>query len=291
MLATATAALALSPAPAMADCVVQGRLRFSYPSEGTGKVPLNPVFWAVPEYGGVSFRLDGVELQHLDDSDEGRFQFVPGEELSPGMHDIEISVSATLAGQPLEGETLQLRVEAVEQAPVEADATIETVAYYPLRNVDGSFLYPPPEETGEGCTELATLDLGCYDVTPKSVTRVEFSTRGNAIAYLLERAILPPSCRVYFPYEYSAGEAAPYSIRAILPTGLSPARGFEVDGGVLGSVAYANAEEPAGPIRQVRRAPPEAADSCAIHFPANGASVPSLLWFAAVGVASRFRRR
>jgi hypothetical protein len=36
-------------------------------------------FWAVPDDGAVSFRLDGVELQRLDDTDEGKFQFVPAQ--------------------------------------------------------------------------------------------------------------------------------------------------------------------------------------------------------------------
>jgi hypothetical protein len=294
LLATAAAALALSPAQAMADCALQGRLRFSYPSEGTRQVPLDAVFWAVPEYGGVSFRLDGVELQRLDDSDEGRFQFVPSDALSPGMHDIEISVSATLQGEALEGETLQLRVEAVEQPRVEADATIEAVSHYPVI-VDGIVRYPPPEETGEGCVELATLDLGCYDVTPESLTRVEFSARGNAIGYLLERAILPPSCRTYFPYEYSQGDSAPYTIRAILPTGLAAARVFEGDVPVIGSAASADADGESSADERARAlagAHAEPADSCALHVPASGASVPSLLWFVAAGaVASRLRRR
>jgi len=142
--AIAAAALALSPTPAMANCAFEYQVTFSYPDEGTREVPLDAVFWAVPDDGTVSFRLDGVELQHLDDSDEGRFQFVPTQPLSPGMHDIEIS-ARTFDNQILEGGTRRLRVNAVEQAPVEADATIEAVTYYPVP--DGDVRYPPPEAT------------------------------------------------------------------------------------------------------------------------------------------------
>jgi hypothetical protein len=156
LLATAAAALALSPAQALADCGLRARVDFSYPSEATRQVPLNPVFWAVPGYGGVSFRLDGVELQRRDDSEEGRFQFVPTEPLTPGMHDIEITVSLTQEGQPPEGETRQFRVEAVDQPPAEADATIDAVSHYLVVDADGNINEPPVEETGEGCAELAT---------------------------------------------------------------------------------------------------------------------------------------
>jgi hypothetical protein len=292
MVAIAAAALALSPTPAMANCAFEYRVSFSYPNEGTREVPLDAVFWAVPDDGAVSFRLDGVELQHLDGS-EGKSQFVPTQPLSPGMHDIEISTSRTMDNQTLEGETLRFRVNAVEQAPVEADAIIEAVTYYPVP--DGDVRYPPPEATEERCSALATLLPGsCNDLIPASLTRIEFSTQGDAIGYLLGRDILPPGCGSYFPYEFFAGQDAPYSIRAILPTGLSAARVFEVDGGVLGSAAsagfegQASAEQPA--TTPVRAAP--GADSCAMHFPANGASPPSLLWFAAAAaVASRLRRR
>jgi hypothetical protein len=293
MVAMAAAALALSPTPALANCAFEYRVSFSYPNEETRDVPLDAVFWAVPDDGAVSFRLDGVELQHLDGSDEGKFQFVPPQPLSPGMHDVQISTSTTLDGQTLEVETLQFRVNAIEQAPVEADATIEAVTYYPVR--DGDTRYPPPGATEERCSALATVIPGsCNDIIPASLTRIEFSTQGNAIGYLLGRDILPPGCGSYFPYEFSAGQDAPYSIRAILPTGLSAARVFEVDGGVVGSVAPAGFEEQASseqPARPPVRAAP-AADSCAMHLPANGASTPSLLWFvAAAPFASRLRRR
>jgi hypothetical protein len=292
MVAIAAAALALSPTPALANCAFEFRVSFSYPNEGTREVPLDAVFWAVPDDGAVSFRLDGVELERLDDSEEGKFQFLPSQPLSPGMHDIEIS-TRTWDNRTVDGETLRFRVNAVEQAPVEADATIEAVTYYPL--VDGDVVYPPPEPTEERCGALATLIPGlCNDLIPASLTRIDFSTHGNAIGYLLGRDILPPGCSTHFPYEFSAGQDAPYSIRAILPTGLSAARVFEVDGGVLGSAASAGLEGQASseqPAKAPVRAAPRA-DSCAMHFPANGASPPSLLWFvAAAAVASRLRRR
>jgi hypothetical protein len=296
MAAIAAAALALSPTPAMANCAFDFRVSFSYPNEGTREVPLNAMFWAVPDDGAVSFWLDGVELQRLDDSDEGKVQFAPPQPLSPGMHDIEISTSRTLDGQTLEVETLRLRVSAVEQAPVEADATIEGVTYYPVVGADDR--YPPPEATEERCSALATLLPGsCNDLIPASLTRIEFSTHGDAIGYLLGRDILPPGCNSYFsyfPYEFSAGQDAPYSIRAILPTGLSAARVFEVDGGVLGGAASAGSDEPAStePPRRAPVRPAPSADSCAMHVPANGASRPSLLWFAAASaLACRPRRR
>lgn len=292
MAAIAAAALALSPTRAIANCAFEYRVSFSYPNEGTREVPLDAVFWAVPDDGAVSFRLDGVELKHLDGTDEGKFQFVPTQPLSPGMHDIEIS-TRTFDNQTLDVETLRFRVNAVEQAPVEADATIEAVTYYPVD--DGDSRYPPPEPTEVRCGALATLIPGlCNDLIPASLTRIDFSTHGNAIGYLLGRDILPPGCSTHFPYEFSAGQDAPYSIRAILPTGLSAARVFEVDGGVLGSGASAGVEgqssgEP--PTRAPARAAPRS-DSCAMHFPANGASRPSLIWFAAAAAfASRLRRR
>jgi hypothetical protein len=290
MVAIAAAALALSPTPAVANCAFDYRVAFSYPNEGTREVPLDAVFWAVPDDGTVSFRLDGVELERLDDSEEGKFQFVHAQPLSPGMHDIEIS-TRTFDNQTVE--TLRLRVNAVEQAPVEADATIEAVRYYPL--VDGYVSYPPPEPTEERCGALATVIPGlCNDLIPASLTRIDFSTHGNAIGYLLGRDILPPGCSTHFPYEFSAGQDAPYRIRAILPTGLSAARVFEVDGGVLGSGVAAGIEEQASseqPAKAPVRAPPRA-DSCAMHSPANGASPLSLLWFvAAAAVACRLRRR
>ncbi|HWO14936.1 MAG TPA: hypothetical protein VNN80_35780 [Polyangiaceae bacterium] len=295
LLVTAAAALALSPARAMANCAFEPRITFSYPSEGTQEVPLDAVFWAVPESGAVSFRLDGVELQHLGDSLEGRFQFAPAEALSPGIHDIEISVDAQFEGQPLEGETLRFRVEAVEQAPVEADATIEAVTYYPAVIVDGFVSYPTLDESGAGCAWSASLTQVCEDIIPENVTRIDFSTRGDAIGYLVEGTILAPDCRVDFPYEYSAGVRAPYTIQAVLPTGLSAARVFEGTARGMESVASAGAAEQASaeaPPRALRRAKPEAADSCAIHSPANGTSAPSLFWLAAAGaVALRLRRR
>jgi hypothetical protein len=291
MMASAAAALVLSPTPAMANCAFEYRVSFSYPNAETREVPLNAVFWAVPDDGAVSFRLDGMELQQLDGSDEGRFQFVPPQPLSPGMHDIEIS-SRTFDKPPLEVETLRFRVNAVEQAPAEADASIEAVTYYPVVDVDAR--YPPAEANEERCAALATLVPGtCNDIIPASVTRVELSTQGNAIGYLLGRDILPPGCTTHFPYEFSAGQDAPYSIRAILPTGLSAARVFEVDGGVSGSGASAGFEGQAS-AEQPARAPVPAAprvDSCAIHIPANGAAPPSLLWLAAAAAfASRLRR-
>jgi hypothetical protein len=253
-------------------------------------VPLDAVFWAVPDDGAVSFRLDGVELQPLDGSNEGKFQFVPTQALSPGMHDFEIS-TRTFGNQPLEGETLRFQVNAVEQPRVEADATIEAVTYYPLG--DGE-LYPPPEPNEERCTTLATLLPGlCNDIIPASLTRIEFSTSGNAIAYLLGRDIVTPGCNSYFPYEFSAGQDAPYTIRAIVPTGLSAPRVFEVDGGVLASAPSAGVEEQPSAERPAR-APMRLAngDSCAMHAPASGASPSSLFWVAAVAAcAGRLRRR
>jgi hypothetical protein len=292
MVAMAAAALALSPTPALANCAFEYRVSFSYPNEETREVPLDAVFWAVPDDGAVSFRLDGVELQQLDGSNEGKFQFVPTQPLSPGMHDIEIS-PRTFDGQTPEGATLRFRVNAVEQAPVEADATIEAVTYFPVGDGDGR--YPPPEATEVRCSALATVIPGlCNDLIPASLTRIEFSTQGNAIGYLLGRDILPPGCGSYFPYEFSAGQDAPYSIRAILPTGLAAARVFEVDGGVLGSAPSAGVEGPAStepPASASAHAAPRA-DSCALHVPSNGASPPSLLWFAtAAALASRLRRR
>ena len=294
MATTAAAALALSPTAAKANCAFEYRVSFSYPNEATREVPLNAVFWAVPDDGAVSFRLDGVELQPLDGGDEGKFQFVPPQPLSPGMHDIEIS-TRTFDNQTLEDQTLRFRVNAVEQATVEADATIESVSYYPV--VDADVRYPPLEPNEERCAALATLIPGlCNDIIPASLTRIEFSTHGNPIGYLLGSDILPPACTTYFPYEFLPGQRAPYSIRAILPTGLSAARVFEVDGGVLGSAPSAApeaaAEQPS--LNQPVRAPvqaPRGADSCALHSPATGAS-QSLLWLAAAAaLASRLRRR
>jgi hypothetical protein len=291
-MAIAAVALALSPARAMANCAFDARIAFSYPNETTREVPLNAVFWAVPDDGSVFFRLDGVELQPLDDSPEGQFQFVPTAPLSPGMHDVEIMTRLTAAGD--EAEPLHFRVNAVEQAPLEADATIEEVSYFPV-GVDATVQYPPPEANEESCEQLGNVERACNDIIPHSITRIRFSTRGDALGYLLGRDILAPGCNTHFPYEFSAGQSSPYVIRAILPTGLSPARFFEVDAGLVATVAPPAREEPAPfqpPPSGPRVRPAPNGDSCAMSVPANGVSGFSLLWFAAAAaVAARFRRR
>lgn len=284
-----SATLALVPAVASADCNLSVNVAFSYPNAETSEVPLNAVFWAVPQdgFGAVSFRLDGVELPPLSNEDAGRFQFAPSEALAPGVHDIEISMAGTLGGQPLEGETLRLRVTAVDLAPVRAEATIEAVRYYPLVVTDGLVRYPDPNPAGEGCAHLASLD-GCHDITPESLVRLDLSTSGNALGYLVEGAILPPSCRTYFPYEYAIGQAAPYEIRAILPTGLSPPRAFQ---GEVEGVPPRTPVDRIGPPSG-NRADGVASESCSLQAGGADASSAELLLLAAAGVwVSRRRQR
>jgi MYXO-CTERM domain-containing protein len=297
LLATAvglvSATLPLLPSVARADCALSTDLAFSYPSAETAEVPLDAVFWAVTQdgLGDASVRLDGVELQPLEGYG-GRFQFAPSEPLSPGPHDIEISTFDTLLGRAVEGKTLRLRVEAVEQAPVDAEASIEAVTHYPLPRDDGNVIYPEPSVVGEGCAAVTSLLGGCNDIIPETLTRLDFSARGDVIGYVVEGAILPPSCRAFFPYEYTIGEAAPYEIRTILPTGLSAPRAFQGEAEVVPTAAPASAESAPMEPRVGNGVATQSPESCAMKAAGAGASSAGLTLLAAAGVfASRRRRR
>jgi hypothetical protein len=289
----ASATVSLLPAVAGADCALSTNIVFSYPSAETTEVPLDAVFWAVPQdgFGDVIFRLDGVELQPVERSDEGRFQFAPSEPLSPGVHDVEILPREAFPEGFVEAQTLRLRVEAVEQAAVEAEATIEAVTHFPLPRSDGNVIYPDQDSIGEGCAPLASLH-GCQDIIPETLVRMDFSASGNALGYLLEGAILPPSCRAYFPYEYAIGDAAPYQIKTILPTGLSAPRVFQGESQVVPTAVPTPVDRPRMDPPVGNRSVTTPTESCAVHPTAAGASSAELcLLAAAVVFVSRRRRR
>jgi hypothetical protein len=286
VIAPAVVALVVLPAKAWAGCDPGRGIAFSYPSAETRAVPVDAVFWAVPAFGGVRLLLDGVALDPGDVADRARYQFAPGEPLSPGMHEVEIQTGDLLAdgaGAAEAPESLRFSFEAVETPSGGSfDVSIEAVTRFPLQFGGSGVLHPPQAVLESGCTELATLDVGaCNDIIPASLTRLELSASGDALAYLVGSSILPATCRTYFPYEWSDGQLAPYEVRAIVPNGLLAPQVFQ---GEVELVDY----EPSK--ASYRTEPP---GWCSLSRPRGGTSAAELILLGVVGgfLARRTRYR
>jgi hypothetical protein len=246
------------------------------------------VFWAVPEIGEVSVWLDGVELEPVGDDALGRFQFRPPQPLSEGSHEVEMRVEEPTVGGDggvaPRRDVLSVVVEAVAQPPASASIRVDAVTHYELRFGGADTLFPPPEALEGGCGALANLDVGaCYDIIPGSLTKLDFTTDGEPLAWLVAGIVLPADCSSYVPYEYVAGQRAPYEARPILPTGLGEPLRFE---GRAESLRY---EPPPGTFRS------EPPDSCSVSFagkhrPGPGSVLLGLL-AGALCLTARSRRR
>jgi hypothetical protein len=156
------------------------------------------------------------------------YQFAPDEPLSLGPHELSISVLTPEGyprnGDPLVRETRSFNV--TEQPVLEAEGEIVAVTSYPL--LWGGPQRSTPGEALEGDCSAAAVELtfGCHDMIPESTIRLDLSTNASAKGYVVGNYLLPADCRVFFPYAYSQAAQAPFSIAAIVPTGLGPAKPF-----------------------------------------------------------------
>jgi hypothetical protein len=214
---TPAGAACSSPEPAVA---------FSYPDASITSVPPDAVFWAVATTGAAGVTLDGVALAPLGQGLPERYQFAPEQPLSPGPHELSISVltpehQATGNDRVLRETTLSFDV--TEQPALDAQGEIVAVTSYPL-------VWPArsvaEDLEGDCSADVIELTFGCYDIIPEAITRLDLSTDPNARGYVIGNYLLPADCKVFFPYGYSDAAQPPFSIAAITPSGLGPAAPF-----------------------------------------------------------------
>jgi hypothetical protein len=261
--------------PAAASCSglePSRELVFSYPDATTASVPANAVFWAVGTTGPVArVLLDGVELSRLGRAPHELVQFVSPAPLALGPHELAIIVPTDpqYSDDDTPIPTATFRFDATEPGSFEADGEIVSLKTYPT--LHNPRLSPhPPEEAFEGDCSDRAIDLapGCYDIIPPAMVRLELAPDPRARGYIMSNYLLPADCAVFFPYPYAQPSDTPYSVAAILPTGLGGEVPFE---GTAQRIEY---EPPPGTYRD---GPP---GWCALSFgvrsPAHVGSIAAL---------------
>jgi hypothetical protein len=191
-------------------------------------VPPDAVFWAVATTGVAKVTIDGAALMPLGAGVPERYQFAPDTPLSLGAHELSISVL------PPEGQLTQrdrvlrettLSFEVTERPAFDTEGEIVAVRSYPL--VYGA---PQPSDRedleGDCSADAVELTFDCYDIIPDAIIRLDLSTDPGAQGYVVGNYLLPADCKVFFPYAYSQAARPPFSIAAIMPTGLGPATPF-----------------------------------------------------------------
>lgn len=228
---------------ASAGCAApEPRLMWSYPDASTEIVPTDARFFALvaPQWeGDLSLELDGQPLARVrPDSDVPleRAQFAPPSELAGGEHELTVTIRAPQAASGAEASSEPLdqhrfAFSVARQAPRTPSARIADITRYDARYTPGPQLpeLVPDVEDPHCGGRLLDTSLVCNDGGPSGFwTRVELEPLRDdgVLGYLVNGMLVPPDCRVFFPYAARANGGS-FEVAAVVPTGVLPATPFE----------------------------------------------------------------